>query len=269
MTQEFIRSIHSFSFEFRWGWRFHPIFGPGQQQERTDLENLCCMFNFDDCQWAIGINILSFYLLVCTWTIWCKTCVSRRKIYVSQIVPTIPRHFLEYFYFRSFPWNEETLIGYIAENVLAAIVVVTYLFLNGAILILLMSLTWILQSFSEMYRNTAKKIKSTDENGNNEEILRKLIDFQNMAREWVEPWIILTFENSCRRNECTFLQIFHSTYAGFQPVYYDSNDFPRALLSRFYFSNISGKRFYTTCNTLLLHSYTMYIILSVLSQLAT
>lgn len=163
------------------------------------------MFNLGDCQCAIGINVLSFYLLAGSWTIWFKTCVLHRKIYVSQIVPIIRRHFLNNFYFLSFPWNQETLAGYIAEIGLTSIVGATYLFLNGAVLILLMSLTWILQSFSKMYRHTAQKIKTTHEIGSNEAILRKLIDFQNIGREWVEPWVILNFEITCQGIDYTFL----------------------------------------------------------------
>ena len=97
---------------------------------------------------------------------------------------TAPKlYFLKQFIFDRLPWNQETLIGYIAETGVCTIDFGFYLLLNGTVLMLFVSLTWILQSFSKMYRHTANKLNKSDANQNDEEILCNMIDFQNMTRE--------------------------------------------------------------------------------------
>lgn len=89
---------------------------------------------------------------------------------------------------RSLPWNEDNLFGYIVETCFIEIVGLAYFFTNGAVLLLFISLTWILQAFSKMYRHTTNKFKQPPEDRNDEKTLCELINFQNMAREWVKRW---------------------------------------------------------------------------------
>lgn len=153
------------------------------------LENIHHMCDFGTCQYFIGNRILWFDSIHDTRTVWYKTFFSSCKTYVSWIESITPTQCdINDFSARSLPWNEENRIGYIAENCLFLISLSVYLVTNGTVLMLFISLTWILQAFSKMYRHTANKLKHPDENRNVEKTLCKLVDLQNMAREWVEPW---------------------------------------------------------------------------------
>lgn len=123
----------------------------------------------------------------------------------------------------SLPWNQKTPIGYVGQNGLSCIICGVYFFINGAVLMLFVSLTWILQSFTKMYRLTVKKYNNPSQNRNNEAILHGLIDFQNMARQWVlhhyvEPWFTFLLKMVLRGHRCIFYRLFMELMPVYNPL---------------------------------------------------
>ena len=244
------RLICPLFFVHRWGWGLIWEFGSSKQEKWMGLEDIHHMCDFGTCQCFIGNRFLWCDFLHDTRKIWYETCFPPCKTYVSWIKSiTSTQCDIKHFSARSLPWNEENLIGYIAETCLLLISLSVYLVTNGAILMLLISLTWILQSFSKIYRHTANKFKHPDEARNDEKTLCNLIDRQNMAREWVEPWnFVLSIHSHTDfwNHRCVFSKVFHATDAGCQPIDYDSAHFQHALIGHCRLSTISprGKKIF-------------------------
>lgn len=69
------------------------------------------------------------------------------------------------------------------------------------------SLTWILQSLSKMYKQTANKFNQPNQNRNAEKTFCELIDLQNMTREWVNEIFFHPLKSSWKR-WCIFTRFF-------------------------------------------------------------
>lgn len=194
------------------------------------LENIFEIRNYVLLLFLINVHHLNSYLLYITRTFRCETCALHFSIYVSQMEYIVhvaqSQHisFMKQLFFLSLPWNQETLIGYIAESGLNLNIMATCHFLNGVTLMSFISFAWILQSFFKMFRHSVERFNKAEKNCNENETLCKLINFQNMTRELVLRDIIFLLIRVY--NEIAlmlfFLQIFYGNYTSLRSTYYDS-----------------------------------------------
>lgn len=87
--------------------------------------------------------------------------------------------------FRRLPWNCTTPFGYFNEFLLNTIAGQSYIFTNGVLVLLFISMCWHHQAFFRMYHRSLIEFEHEEENRNDKRFLCDLIQFQNMAKEYV------------------------------------------------------------------------------------
>lgn len=88
--------------------------------------------------------------------------------------------------FRTFPWNQETLLGYILESIHDCIIVVLFFFINAPIVLLFISICVHCQAFCKMFRDTTRKIDRAHTNENRTKLICQLVRFHTIVKEYVD-----------------------------------------------------------------------------------
>lgn len=212
-------------FEFRRGRRVVSIFGSSQWHERMDVENVfnirfhCVSHSNGVVERAFGCN-----LLLVTWAIRCELHVLHVSILVSKNVSIetsvwfikkktffckVERmkfckirswpmlcHFnvglclfciskIRLYFLFSLPWDQQTPIGYFYKMIFDLLVGETYLTVNGALLLLFVSISMHHQAFYKMFEHSLRQLSESNRSQNNVELLQRLINFHILVKEWV------------------------------------------------------------------------------------
>lgn len=83
------------------------------------------------------------------------------------------------------PWDVETAIGYCGEITFHTYAGQGYIFFNGTLLLLFIAICLHHQAFYKVHQHLLNAFDRVDERRNNEEHLRKLINFQVSIRRYV------------------------------------------------------------------------------------
>lgn len=89
--------------------------------------------------------------------------------------------FYKYFHFR-FPWDQQTLIGYLAEIFLVIYIAGFYVVINGLFITLFISMCLQHSAFYKMFRHFVQKLDDPGKNRDNEELICKLIEFHTTTK---------------------------------------------------------------------------------------
>lgn len=85
---------------------------------------------------------------------------------------------------RSLPWNQDTFFGYVGEILYSLFGGGAFLFVNGSLLLLFISIYFHHVAFAEIFRRSLKQ--KTDENKIDNEFLCKLIQFNITVRKYTK-----------------------------------------------------------------------------------
>lgn len=126
-------------------------------------------------------------LLSPVWTIWTETCIYTISCCVSSNSKKkkIFQIFHDFFSCISVPWNTSTLFGYIEETTLNLFCGGSYFFLNGAMVVLFLSMCLYNQAFLPMFQHLLVKLSPLESYRHNKEILAKTIRFYVSSRGYV------------------------------------------------------------------------------------
>lgn len=91
----------------------------------------------------------------------------------------------------SLPWDQSTPIGYFAEICYDIFVSQSYLILNGAFLILFISLCFHFDTFNEMFQHLMQKFNDSKQMKDNWKVLCIAIDFQCSIRRCAFPYMYM------------------------------------------------------------------------------
>lgn len=120
------------------------------------------------------------------------------------------------------PWNQSTLIGYLAEVFYGTFLCEVFIVATGSVLCLFMSMSWHHEAFFFMFRYSVRKLDKPETNNNNKKIIFDLVRFHMMVKEWVSILKIFNrYVSLMIANKCSFifkmvsrigqsLQFFHS-----------------------------------------------------------
>lgn len=86
------------------------------------------------------------------------------------------------------PWNQSTLIGYLAEVFYGTFLCEVFIVATGSVLCLFMSMSWHHEAFLFMFRHSTQKLENSKNARNNETVVCDLIHFHMMVKEWVSTW---------------------------------------------------------------------------------
>lgn len=86
-------------------------------------------------------------------------------------------------FFRSVPWNPNTIVGYIGETYMNLIMGGCYLVFNGTILLPYISICLHHNAFSKIFRHFLQKFNHLDKYRNDELLIVKLICLGNTTKE--------------------------------------------------------------------------------------
>lgn len=107
--------------------------------------------------------------------------ISERKNNFNFIILSIKCSFIHEIY--SFPWDQSTFAGYVAEIAFAINVSEAFLITNGTLLLLFMSICLHHQAFYEMFHHSVRKLDQMDKDRIGAELARNLICFHIKAKE--------------------------------------------------------------------------------------
>lgn len=87
----------------------------------------------------------------------------------------------------SFPWNQNTLIGFSAELTMDMLMGGAYFFVNSVVLMLFISICLHHDAFNKMFRHSLHELDQSNQDRarerDNEERLRQLIDFRYITQK--------------------------------------------------------------------------------------
>lgn len=86
----------------------------------------------------------------------------------------------------STPWDQQSLLGYFGDVCFIELFSHMYLFVNGAFLLLFISLCVHHREFYEIVRYLALQLDHADTQRNDKKLLCQLIRFHASAKEWVD-----------------------------------------------------------------------------------
>lgn len=95
-------------------------------------------------------------------------------------------HLIYKFVTFSLPWDQDTLVGYTIEQLFVIFTGSSYLFCNGSLLVLFISIVWFHEAFYAIFQNTLRELDQPNRSRSNEEFLRQLIQFHVLTKESVQ-----------------------------------------------------------------------------------
>lgn len=90
---------------------------------------------------------------------------------------------LQILIFFRLPWNQNTLYGYIGEILFTYFSCESYLFVNGPIVVLFVSMCLHHRAFYEMFNYSLHEMDVPNKKKNDKLELWKIIQFQNLVKE--------------------------------------------------------------------------------------
>lgn len=109
---------------------------------------------------------------------------SYRVMYVGYYVLVIENRFNSILFCCinfSVPWNQRTLLGYLAESAFIVSFAETYFISNGAVAVPFLAICWHHQAFYQMFREKLNQLNV--ESGNDKIVLCELIQFHTSVKE--------------------------------------------------------------------------------------
>ena len=89
------------------------------------------------------------------------------------------------FDFRSLPWNQTTLLGYFGESTFMMFSGETFVYANGIMMLIFISICIHHLAFYEMLKYSIEKWNRLKKNQNDERFICNQIHFHNTVKEWV------------------------------------------------------------------------------------
>lgn len=169
--------------EFRQRWRFVSILGLGKQHKWMALENVFEIYDWRNSyhSWDNCFNLFTG-LLADSRRFRCKLFVSSIQNCVSVKEPSLKCQICSTFFFR-LPWDQQKLVGYLAETFIAFYSAGAYLTTNGLLFTLFVSMCVQHLAFYKMFRHFVQEFDDPGEKRNDEELLCKLIEFHVITKE--------------------------------------------------------------------------------------
>lgn len=85
--------------------------------------------------------------------------------------------------FNRFPWNQSTPIGYLGEVCCSIMPAESYLFINGVLLLLFISMCLLNRAFHDRFQYTLQMFDHSNNGQRSKTILCELIQFHNSIKE--------------------------------------------------------------------------------------
>lgn len=93
--------------------------------------------------------------------------------------------FIHFDFVTSFPWNQQTLLGYFAEICCSIMMGEAAGIISGLFLLFFISMCLYHHAFYHMFRNMIKKLDPNDQPLRHKQLLCELIHFHIKAKRWV------------------------------------------------------------------------------------
>lgn len=123
-----------------------------------------------------------------SWSIWYGIYLPSASGYVSIYKSFNFFHFdLVIIFLYSFPWNQTTPIGYLAELCFHLVSAQVYLLSNGIFLLLFISICWNHRTFYIMFQHSIDGLSQTKKE-TDKVLLCDLIRFHMSIKKWVSIW---------------------------------------------------------------------------------
>lgn len=148
----------------------------------------------------VNFNGYNFNMFYCTRSIWCCIYSSSDENQVRKLALWLRSVFwncdkLITFLSYSLPWNQTTPLGYLGEIGFFILSMELLWSVGGQVLLLFISLCKNNFVFSDMYGSFIDEFDQTDEMQDKCDLIRKLVDFHNDVKRWLNEIWFRSLEN--------------------------------------------------------------------------
>lgn len=171
-------------FFFRQRCWFSSVFVPSKRKKWVDVW-ICEIRDWIFCKHRIKFHSFHLPLLASPQCFWCWSILSSAYCYVSSHKSGTYRSWMISIDFLcSYPWNQNTYFGYFNEIFISSIAGGFYLLMDGAILVLFISMCMQLRAFHGIIKQRIDNWKFIERNRDcDEKFICSLIDFHVSVQE--------------------------------------------------------------------------------------